>query len=358
MNGNVVHTVTRAEHGNLSVDINHIVTSANVFNIRLVAYGSAAFNSPTRVITLQAPAGGSGQGSSGQAPTGGGQHTTTPTGSGTRTYTFFGFFSLDQLPAGFPLTPEIQAQINRHNAELMMDKKNYLAFRAAGMKGPWKHLWIHQPLVLSYTPVPPAFAWPIPSIYEIASPFGWRNFDGGGYHRGIDVPAPVGTTVVAMGDGEIVDNVTWGGGGRTLVVRHSRGYRTIYMHLQSHEGMYVGEDVYQGEEIAKSGRSVAAYRGAVARDTGTPHLHFEILNTIIPPDPRQRVTINPLECYHPDDDRGRAFRRIVLADGRIRFILEPAATPADGASRGNNNNPAFVLRDGQFVPNPDFRWSR
>jgi len=77
------------------------------------------------------------------------------TSSGTRTYTFFGFFSLDQLPTGFPLTPEILAQINRHNAALMMDQKHYAAFRAAGMKGPWKHLSVHLPLVLSYTPALP-----------------------------------------------------------------------------------------------------------------------------------------------------------------------------------------------------------
>src|SRR5690606_20120641 len=49
-------------------------------------------------------------------------------------------------------------------------------------------------------------------------------------HRGVDYAAPTGTPVKATGDG-IIDFIgTNGGFGRTVVLRHGSGYKTLYAH--------------------------------------------------------------------------------------------------------------------------------
>ncbi|TKI08237.1 murein DD-endopeptidase MepM [Martelella alba] len=85
-------------------------------------------------------------------------------------------------------------------------------------------------------------------------------------HRGVDFAMPVGTPVLAVGDGEVVVSKNGDGAGNYIAIRHGRQYMTRYMHLKT---LLVkpGQKVKRGERIALSGNT--------GRSTG-PHLHFEI----------------------------------------------------------------------------------
>lgn len=59
------------------------------------------------------------------------------------------------------------------------------------------------------------FTWPIPGYTSISSYFGKRSAPTGGastYHKGIDIPAPPGTNLIAVADGEITFTNFLGGG--------------------------------------------------------------------------------------------------------------------------------------------------
>ncbi|MDG6897980.1 hypothetical protein A6A19_08330 [Actinobacillus delphinicola] len=85
-------------------------------------------------------------------------------------------------------------------------------------------------------------------------------------HKGVDFAVPMGTRVLATADG-VIQKVAFQahGAGRYIVIRHSRKYQTVYMHL--HRILVrAGQKVKRGQEIALSGNS--------GLSTG-PHLHYE-----------------------------------------------------------------------------------
>ncbi|ARU94206.1 murein DD-endopeptidase MepM [Tatumella citrea] len=85
-------------------------------------------------------------------------------------------------------------------------------------------------------------------------------------HRGVDFALPVGTPVLAVGDGEVITAKNGGAAGNYVALRHGRQYMTRYMHL-SRVLVKPGQKVKRGDRIALSGNT--------GRSTG-PHLHFEI----------------------------------------------------------------------------------
>ncbi|RWR03842.1 peptidase [[Pantoea] beijingensis] len=85
-------------------------------------------------------------------------------------------------------------------------------------------------------------------------------------HKGVDFALPIGTPVLAVGDGEVVVSKRSGGAGNYVAIRHGRQYMTRYMHL-SRLLVKPGEKVKRGDRIALSGNT--------GRSTG-PHLHYEI----------------------------------------------------------------------------------
>lgn len=132
----------------------------------------------------------------------------------------------------------------------------------------------------SFTPVEGEFIWPVPGYTRISSKFGPRIHPITGknsYHRGIDIPAPRGTTVVAVQDGVVVSAGYSFAEGNVLVLRHSFGY-TKYAHLHSFL-VKVGQQVVQGQPIARVGSTGFFTTGA--------HLHFEIKPANNPVDPLQ-----------------------------------------------------------------------
>ena len=85
-------------------------------------------------------------------------------------------------------------------------------------------------------------------------------------HKGVDFAVPIGTPILAVGDGEVVQAKHSAGAGNYVAIRHGRQYMTRYMHMKK---LLVkpGDKVKRGDRIGLS--------GSTGRSTG-PHLHYEI----------------------------------------------------------------------------------
>ena len=94
-------------------------------------------------------------------------------------------------------------------------------------------------------------------------------------HNGADFATPIGTKVVAPGDGVVVLVTDHQFAGKYIVIEHSDKYRTRYLHL-SKSLVRKGQRVTRGQVIALSGNT--------GRSTG-PHLHYEFHVNGRPVDP-------------------------------------------------------------------------
>ena len=107
---------------------------------------------------------------------------------------------------------------------------------------------------------------------RLSSPFGMRKHPIDGFnkmHRGTDFAAPMGTPIMASGDG-IVKKAGWcGGGGNCVKIKHNSTYQTVYAHMSKFaRGIKPGVRVKQGQTIG--------YVGSTGKSTG-PHLHYEVI---------------------------------------------------------------------------------
>ena len=107
---------------------------------------------------------------------------------------------------------------------------------------------------------------------RLSSPFGMRKHPIDGFnkmHRGTDFAAPMGTPIMASGDG-VVKKAGWcGGGGNCVVLKHNSTYQTVYAHMSKFaKGVRKGLRVKQGQIIG--------YVGSTGKSTG-PHLHYEVI---------------------------------------------------------------------------------
>lgn len=114
-----------------------------------------------------------------------------------------------------------------------------------------------------------AFRWPARGRFT--SGFGMRRDPFTGvrrFHNGIDLANVPGTPVVAAMSGTVVHVESQPGNyGRFVIIRHDKGYQTLYAHLDSWS-VRVGQRVSQGQRIGNMGNT--------GRSTG-PHLHFSII---------------------------------------------------------------------------------
>ena len=107
---------------------------------------------------------------------------------------------------------------------------------------------------------------------RLSSPFGMRKHPIDGFnkmHRGTDFAAPMGTPIMASGDG-VIKKAGWcGGGGNCVVIKHNSTYKTVYAHMSKFaNGIRSGVRVKQGQTIG--------YVGSTGKSTG-PHLHYEVI---------------------------------------------------------------------------------
>lgn len=119
-----------------------------------------------------------------------------------------------------------------------------------------------------------AWLWPVPGG-RLLSPYGAPR--GSRRHRGIDIQGAPGAPVLAALDGRVVYSGSgMRGYGKTVVLDHGNGLRTLYAH-NSRLLVEGGETVRRGQTIAHVGRTGNA--------TG-PHCHFEMQ--------RNRVAFDPM----------------------------------------------------------------
>ena len=107
---------------------------------------------------------------------------------------------------------------------------------------------------------------------RLSSSFGMRKHPIDGFnkmHKGTDFAAPMGTPIMASGDG-VVTRARWcGGGGNCIKIKHNSTYQTIYAHMKSFaRSIKEGVRVKQGQIIG--------YVGSTGKSTG-PHLHYEVI---------------------------------------------------------------------------------
>ena len=107
---------------------------------------------------------------------------------------------------------------------------------------------------------------------RLSSPFGMRKHPIDGFnkmHKGTDFAAPMGTPIMASGDG-VVKKAGWcGGGGNCIKIKHNSTYQTVYAHMSKFaRGIKSGVRVKQGQTIG--------YVGSTGKSTG-PHLHYEVI---------------------------------------------------------------------------------
>lgn len=114
--------------------------------------------------------------------------------------------------------------------------------------------------------------WTTPTKGTFTSGFGWRIHPithVKKQHRGMDISAPMGTPILAAGDGVVSYAGSMSGFGNVIMITHSVNDQiltSVYGHLSS-IGTTTGATVGKGELIGAVGKTGLA--------TG-PHLHFEI----------------------------------------------------------------------------------
>ncbi|WP_284700219.1 peptidoglycan DD-metalloendopeptidase family protein [Gracilimonas sediminicola] len=102
-------------------------------------------------------------------------------------------------------------------------------------------------------------------------------------HYGVDYAAPLGTPVLSVGDGEVVEAQYRGANGNIVKIRHNGTYTTAYLHLNGFaKGIRAGQRVKQGQVIG--------YVGKTGRVTGV-HLDYRIYKNGQP--------VNPLKVKLP-----------------------------------------------------------
>jgi murein DD-endopeptidase MepM/ murein hydrolase activator NlpD len=105
--------------------------------------------------------------------------------------------------------------------------------------------------------------------FVMSSDFGMRVhpvLGGRRMHKGVDLPAPIGTPVHATADG-VVSRADWFSSyGLYVSIEHGANLETRYGHM-SRLNVAAGQQVHKGDVIG--------YVGSTGRSTG-PHLHYEV----------------------------------------------------------------------------------
>ncbi len=148
----------------------------------------------------------------------------------------------------------------------------------------------------------------------LTSPFGSRW---GRFHKGLDIAAPIGNSVVACADGKVIftgSRKKFRRYGNTVLIDHGKGVYTYYAHLNNITTKR-NQSVKKGQKIATVGNT--------GRSTG-PHLHLEVrvANTMH----------NPLAYFSPKEISGTImaarFRETPMGPIRAKWRIPDLLTAA------------------------------
>jgi murein DD-endopeptidase MepM/ murein hydrolase activator NlpD len=106
----------------------------------------------------------------------------------------------------------------------------------------------------------------------------------GGYrpHLGVDYAAPPGTPVWAVADGTVVFCGWNGGYGKQVIIRHAKGYQSMYGHLSGY-----GPGIRKGKAVRQ--KQIIGYVGSTGLSTG-PHLDFRLTKNGLPRNPLREIS--------------------------------------------------------------------
>lgn len=141
-------------------------------------------------------------------------------------------------------------------------------------------------------------------------------------HNGTDFATPVGTPIVATGDGVVVMTRNHPYAGKYITIRHDNTYMTRYLHL-SRILVQQGQRVSRGQRIGLS--------GATGRVTG-PHIHYELIVRGRPVDP---MTANiPMATSVPKQEMDDFIARRNQLDGLL--LQQESRIAANRPTAGND----------------------
>ncbi len=173
--------------------------------------------------------------------------------------------------------------------ESFCSAENQLHKKYSSSSGKLKSLWKYfenKNSIIAGTPE----LQPVPG--RIISGFGYRinPFTGGSeFHKGVDIPAPIGTKIKSPATGVVIFAGRRGGYGKLVEVDHGNNYKTVYGHLHSFD-VAVGDRLNQGDFIGEV--------GSTGRSTG-PHLHYEVRLNNVP--------VNPVQYFKSVADRKKEY---------------------------------------------------
>ena len=162
------------------------------------------------------------------------------------------------------------------------------------------------------------------------------------YHNGIDLAAPLGTSVLAAASGTVIAAGTQSDGAVVVKIRHDDGYVSLYAHLDPSLQVTVGQQVVAGQAIGKVG---------VTGVTTGPHLHFGLYTSdgtaVDPssylsagklPDPATLLAPSPSDSSSMTQQSGSAvLARFDAASSRI-----PYAAQIRSAAVANGIDPSLL----------------
>lgn len=101
-------------------------------------------------------------------------------------------------------------------------------------------------------------------------------------HTGIDISAPTGTPIYATADGEIYFTGRKGTYGKSCIINHGYGYKTLYGHMS--------KIIVKRKQKVKRGQ-IIGYVGNTGLSRA-PHIHYEVI--------KNNVKINPVNYFYND----------------------------------------------------------
>ncbi len=116
------------------------------------------------------------------------------------------------------------------------------------------------------------------------SPYNRKKME---FHPGIDIANKIGKDFTAAERGKVIFNGIRGGYGKTIIIQHRKGYKTIYGHALI-TFVQAGQYVEKGQIIGRVGNTGIS--------TG-PHLHFEIRRNNVALDPTTLINKRFLFYY-------------------------------------------------------------
>ncbi|MBT3351701.1 MAG: M23 family metallopeptidase [Nitrospinaceae bacterium] len=158
-----------------------------------------------------------------------------------------------------------------------------------------------------------------------------------GYHGGMDIPAPEGTPILAVADGQVIRKKEGIGiGGVGVILQHSPDDTglgvwtyTEYKHLREMPDIEIGQRVKMGEIIARAGTTgtTGGYYGAF----GHSHLHLTAFFSPVSEYKSKRIFVpvkgewlDPLALYKGGPLKSSELKALPAAQKSVKFAYKTA----------------------------------